>query len=82
MHKYILKLTQYSEQGSLTSNVTFRPYDSAQALSDAYTQYERMRYTNEDGTVGLKMYKVEPMQGGYSAIANWETFCEVNQVLR
>lgn len=82
MHKYILKVTQYSEAGALTSNITFKPYDTAQALSDALTQYDRMRYTNEDGTVGMKMFEVVPMQGGYSSISDWNAFCEINQVLR
>lgn len=86
MHKYILKLTRYSEVGALTSEVTFKTADSAQALSDLKTQYEKMKYssTTEDGqtVVGGKMYKVEAMQGEYAAIADWEQFCSVNAVLR
>lgn len=86
MHKYILKLTKYSEQGALTNEVTFKTADSAQALSDIKTQYEKMRYstTTEEGkvTIGGKMYKVEPMQGEYVGITDWEQFCAVNAVLR
>lgn len=86
MHKYILRLTRYSEAGALTSEVTFKTADSAQALSDLKTQYEKMRYstTTEEGEViiGMKMYKVEPMQGEYIGIADWEQFCAVNAVLR
>ena len=82
MHKYILKLTAYSEAGALTSNVAFKTYDTAQALSDAVTMYRKMRYTNEDGSVGMAMYKVEPKQGEYTDIADWDVFCEVNKVLR
>lgn len=82
MHKYILKLTQYSEGGALTNNVTFKTYDTAQNLSDAVTMYKRMRYTNEDGSVGFAMYKVEPKQGAYVDIGDFDEFCEVNKVLR
>ena len=82
MHKYILKLTAYSEAGAPTSNITFKTYDTAQALSDAVTMYRKMRYTNEDGSVGFLMYKVEPMQGKYEVIEDFDTFCAVNAVLR
>ena len=82
MHKYIIKLTQYSEAGALTSNVTFKTYDTAQALSDAVTMYRKMRYTNEDGSVGMAMYKVEPKQGAYVDIEDFDEFCAVNAVLR
>lgn len=82
MHKYILKLTAYSEAGALTSNVTFKTFDTPQALSDAVTMYKRMRYTNEDGTVGMAMYKVEAKQGAYVDIEDFDEFCTVNKVLR
>ena len=82
MHKYILKLTAYSEVGALTSNVTFKTYDTPQALSDAVTMYKRMRYTNEDGTDGMAMYKVEPKQGCYVDIEDFDEFCNANKVLR
>ncbi len=82
MHKYILKLTAYSEAGAPTNNVTFKTYDTAQALSDAVTMYKRMRYTNEDGGVGFAMYKVEPKQGAYVDIEDFDEFCTVNKVLR
>lgn len=82
MHKYILKLTAYSEAGALTNNVTFKTYDTPQALSDAVTMYSKMRYTNEDGSVGMAMYKVEPKQGCYVDIEDFDEFCAVNKVLR
>lgn len=82
MHKYILKLTAYTEAGAPTSNITFKTYDTPQALSDAVTMYRKMRYTNEDGTVGFSMYKVEPKQGCYVDIEDFDEFCNVNAVLR
>lgn len=86
MHKYILKLTRYSEAGALTSDVQFLTADSAQALSDLRTKYDRMRYQTVDDEgnihVGMKMYEVMPMQGEYVSIADWEMFCTVNAVLR
>ena len=82
MHKYILKLTQYSEAGALTSNVTFKPFDTPQALADAKRLYEKMRYTAEDGSVGFAMYKCEPKQGAYVDIDDFDAFCTINKVLR
>lgn len=81
MHKYILKLTRYTEEGALTSDVTYISADTPQGIADKYKQYNKMRYANEDGSVGNKMYRVEPMQGEYVAIANWDEFCAVNKVL-
>ena len=82
MHKYIIKLTKYSEQGALTNEVSFVSADTAQGLSDLNTKYSKMHYPNEDGSIGFRMYKVEPMQGEYVGIADWEQFCAVNAVLR
>lgn len=82
MHNYKLKLTAYSEAGALTNNVTLKDFDTPQALSDAVTMYKRMRYTAEDGSVGMAMYKVEPKQGAYVDIEDFDEFCTVNAVLR
>lgn len=86
MHKYVLKLTKYSEQGALTSEVQFIFCDTPQQLSDRKTQYEKMRYssTDEEGnvTVGMKMYEVKMLQAEYVEITNFDEFCTVNAVLK
>lgn len=81
MHKYIIKLTRYTEAGAPTADITYVTADTPQGLADKVKQYKRMRYTNEDGTQGFAMYKVEPMQGEYVGIADWDEFCRVNKVL-
>lgn len=81
MHKYILKLTRYTEGGAPTTDITYISADTPQGIADKYKQYNKMRYTDEEGNVGNKMYRVEPMQGEYVAIANWDEFCTVNKVL-
>lgn len=81
MHKYIIKLTKYSEEGAPTSDITYVSADTPQGLADKVKQYRKMRYTNEDGSQGFAIYKVEPMQGEYVIIADWEQFCAVNKVL-
>lgn len=81
MHKYVLKLTRCTKAGSPTSDITYVSADTPQGIADKYKQYNKMRYTYEDGSVGNKTYLVEPMQGEYVAIADWETFCDVNKVL-
>lgn len=84
MHKYIIKLVKYYEDGTYDANseVTMIAADSAQQLSDLKRKYERMTYTAEDGTAGHAMYIVRAMQGEYNVIQDWETFCSVNKVLR
>ena len=81
MHKYIIKLTKYTEAGAPTSDITYVTADTPQGLADAVKKYKKMRYTNEDGTQGFAMYKVESMQGEYVGIADWDEFCRVNKVL-
>lgn len=86
MHKYVLKLTKYSESGALTTEVSFVFCDTPQQIADRKKQYEAMKYTSTDEeghtVVGFKMYKVEPMQCVYEAIADFDEFCTVNAVLR
>lgn len=81
MHKYVLKLTRYTEEGAPTLDITYISADTPQGIADKYKQYNNIRYTDEEGRVGNKMYRVEPMQGEYVVIADWDTFCEVNKVL-
>lgn len=86
MHKYVLKLTKYSEAGALTSEIKFIFCDTPQQLSDRRTEYEKQRYTSvdEEGNVkvGMKMWEVKPMQAEYTDISDWTEFCTVNKVLR
>ena len=82
MHKYIISLTKYTEEGAPTNEKTFVTADTPQQLADKVKQYNAMRYTNEDGTTGNKMYRVDPMQGAYISIADFDAFCAVNAVLR
>lgn len=81
MHKYIIKLTKYSEAGAPTSEISYITADTPQGLADVVRKYKKMRYTNEDGSQGFAMYRVEPMQGEYVGIADWDEFCRVNKVL-
>lgn len=61
MHKYYLKITKYTESGALTNEAKLISADTEQRLAELEAQYKAMRYVAEDGTVGLKMYKVEVM---------------------
>lgn len=81
MHKYIIRLTKYTEAGAPTNDISYVAADTPQGLAEQVKKYGKMRYTNEDGTPGFKMFKVEPMQGEYAVISDWETFCDVNKVL-
>lgn len=81
MHKYIVKLTRYTEAGAPTSDISYVTADTPQGLADTVKKYKKMRYTAEDGSQGYAMYRVEPMQGEYVGIADWEEFCRVNKVL-
>lgn len=87
MHKYIITITKYSEAGALTNEKQFVSADTPQQLADKVKQYNAMRYTSvneETGetVIGGKMYKVEPMQGVYESIADFDAFCTMNAVLR
>lgn len=86
-HKYALKLTKYSEAGSLTNDVTLVYCDSAQELAEKKRKYEAMRYqtVNEETgtvTVGMKMYDVKPMISVYQQIDDFDDFCTINGVIR
>lgn len=81
MHKYIIKLTKYSEAGAPTSDISYVTADTPQGLADNVKKYRKMHYTNEDEALGYSMYKVEPMQGEYVPISDWDEFCRVNKVL-
>lgn len=85
MHKYIIKLTKYTEFGAPTGEISYATADTPQGLADKVKQYNNMRYTSNDEegktVIGGKMYKVEPMQGEYVAISDWAEFCRVNKVL-
>lgn len=84
MHKYVLKLTKYSEQGALTSEVKFIFCDTPQQLSDRKTEYEKQRYTSTDEEghviIGMKMWECKTLQAEYVEIADWNEFCSVNKV--
>lgn len=85
MHKYVLKLTKYTEEGAPTNETQYIYCDTPQQLHDRKKQYDAMRYTTttEEGevVVGYKMYKTEPMQAEYSVIEDFDSFCGVNKVL-
>lgn len=86
MHKYIIKLTKYTEAGVPTNDINYVTSDTPQGLADKVKQYNKMRYTttdpeNGETIIGNKMYKVEPMQGEYVVISDWYEFCRVNKVL-
>lgn len=81
MHKYLIKLTKYTAEGAPTSDISYVTADTPQGLADTVKKYRKMRYTTEDGSQGYAMYRVEPMQGEYVGIADWQEFCTVNKVL-
>ena len=85
MHKYVLKLTKYSEEGALTSEVRFEYLDTPQQLADKKSAYDKQRYTSVDDegktVIGFKIWKTEPMQAEYVAITDFDEFCKVNKVL-
>lgn len=82
MHKYLIELMRYTEDGAPTNDYTYDYADTPQGLADKVSKYNRMRYTayEDDGNVhaGGKMYKVTPMQGAYQPIADWNAFVEMN----
>lgn len=86
MNKYLLKLTKYAPGGYLTNEIALVKADSAQDLSDKFTKYDQMHYVSHDDEgheiIGYKMYLVTPMQEIFVNIADFDTFCTVNGVVR
>lgn len=78
MHKYLIELMRYTEAGAPTNDYTYDNADTPQQLADKLTRYNKMRYTNEDGSVGGKMYKVTAKQGIYADIEDVAAFMEIN----
>lgn len=84
MHKYLIELQKYTEEGVPINEYVSVFADSPQDLADKYTKYNKMHYTSvdEEGKiiVGNKMYKVTAKQCVYATIENFDTFVEVNGV--
>lgn len=85
MHKYLIELQKYTENGVLSNEFSYDNADTPQGLSDKLSKWNKMRYTttnSETGevTVGSKMYKVTPMQGVYQPIADFDAFVDMNAV--
>ena len=85
MHKYLIDLMRYTEDGVLTNEHTYDSADTPQGLADKVSKWNKMRYTTKNPetgevTVGNKMYKVTPMQGRYQPIDDFEAFVAINAV--
>ena len=80
MHKYLIELMRYTEAGVPTNDYSADYADTPQQLADKVSTWNRKRYVNEDGTDGLKMYRVTVKQAAYQEIADFDTFCVVNGV--
>lgn len=78
MHKYLIELMRYTEAGVPTNDYTYDSADTPQQLADKLTRYNKMRYTNEDGSAGYKMYKVTAKQGIYTDIEDVDAFMAIN----
>lgn len=74
MHQYKIICTAYSEKGALTNNKTVFYADNAEQAQQKYEQYKNMYYVNEDGSRGMKMYKVEVAVVAYKYIENPDAF--------
>lgn len=84
MHKYLIELNRYTEEGVPTSEYTYETADTPQQAMDKYGKYNKMRYTTTDEEghtiIGNKMYKVTLKQGVYEAVKDIDTFVAVNAV--
>ena len=80
MHKYLIELMRYTEQGVPTNDYTYDSADTPQGAMDKFAKWSKMRYVTEDGTVGNKMYRVTLKQGVYEAVTDIDQFVSVNAV--
>lgn len=85
MHKYLIELMKYTEDGALTNEYTYDSADTPQGLADKVSKWKKMRYTSTDPETGAvtvegRMYRVTPMQGVYQPILDFDTFVSVNAV--
>lgn len=82
MHKYLIELIKYTEQGAPTNEYSYDTADTPQDLCNKVQKWKKMKYTHidDDGTevVGFSMYKVTPKQGVYEDIQDFATFVTVN----
>lgn len=85
MHKYLIDLMRYTEDGEPTNEHTYDFADTPQGLADKVSKWNKMRYATKNPEtgeviVGNKMYKVTPMQGRYQPIDDFESFVAINAV--
>lgn len=84
MHKYLIELMKYTEEGVPTNEYTYDSADTPQGLADKVSKWNKMRYTtvDDEGKVitGNKMYKVTVKQGVYATIEDFDAFCTMNGV--
>lgn len=78
MHQYKVKLTKYSEAGSLTNDYIVKYCDTPEQAKNICYEYEKIKYETVDEEtgeviVGFKMYKVELFLLCYKA-TDKETF--------
>lgn len=85
MHKYLIELMKYTEEGVPTNEYSYDNADTPQGLADKVSKYNKMRYNtvDEEGNtkVGMKMYKVTAKQGVYQDIEDFDTFVNANAVI-
>lgn len=84
MHKYLIELMKYTEEGVPTNEYTYDNADTPQGAMDKFSKWNRMRYTstNDEGklVIGSKMYKVTLKQGIYRTVEDVDAFVAVNAV--
>ena len=64
MHNYQIKITKYTEAGSLTNDYICKTADNIAQAKQIVYEYDKLKYQTVDPdtgeiTVGSKMYKVE-----------------------
>lgn len=85
MHKYLIELMKYTEEGTTTNEYTYDHADTPQGLADKVGKWSKMRYTSTNSetgevTAGNKMYKVTAKQGVYQTIEDFDAFVTMNGV--
>lgn len=85
MHKYLIELMRYTENGVPTNDYTTDYADTPQGLADKVAKYNKMRYSTTDPDTGetktgMKMYRVVAKQAVYQTIDDFNNFVKVNAV--
>lgn len=79
MHNYQIKITKYTEEGSLTNDYIVKPADNIAQAKQIVYEYDKQKYQTinpETGEIvnGYKMYKVELQVCTYKTVNKDEFF--------